>query len=224
MTDKLKTVFTKIKDENHWGDSDSISGGGSNLIQTEIIRKEIPLLLKKYGIGFMIDAPCGDFFWMKLIGDELDNILIKYEGHDIVQEIIDLNIENYANEVKSFHLSDLTLNKLPKADLILTRDCLVHLSFKNIKKVLKNYKKAGIKYLLTTTFTNRKNNIDITDGEWRPLNLQKAPFNFPEPLFLINENCTENDGIYKDKSLGLWELNKINNISNFNIFLKKYFD
>ena len=33
-----------------------------------------------------------------------------------------------------------------------------------------------------------------------------APFNFPPPLRLVNENCTEGDGAYGDKCLGLWRL------------------
>jgi hypothetical protein len=44
---------------------------------------------------------------------------------------------------------------------------------------------------------------------WRPLNLQAAPFHFPDPLALIDEKCTEDDGVYADKQLGLWSLSDI---------------
>ena len=62
---------------------------------------------------------------------------------------------------------------------------------------------------MTTTFTNYHNNFDIVTGDWRRLNLQEKPFNFPNPILVINENCTEGKGKYKDKSMALWEINKI---------------
>jgi hypothetical protein len=63
--------------------------------------------------------------------------------------------------------------------------------------------------LLTTTFPEHDQNSDIVDGDWRLLNLQRAPFLFPGPLRLINERCTEADGAYDDKSLGLWRIDSI---------------
>jgi hypothetical protein len=46
-------------------------------------------------------------------------------------------------------------------------------------------------------------------GKWRPLNMQLPPFNFPNPICIINEKCTEGEGEFKDKSLGLWRLKDI---------------
>jgi hypothetical protein len=43
---------------------------------------------------------------------------------------------------------------------------------------------------------------DIRTGGWRTLNFQLPPFNFPPPLHLLNENCTEAGGKFFDKSLG----------------------
>jgi len=94
--------------------------------------------------------------------------------------------------------------------LIFSRDCLVHLSYKDAIKIIHNFKKSGSKYLLTTTFTNREENIDLGDGFWRVLNLQKAPFNFPEPIKLINEKCTEENNMFVDKCLGLWLIDDLN--------------
>jgi hypothetical protein len=39
--------------------------------------------------------------------------------------------------------------------------------------------------------------------------LQLPPFNFPKPLKLIDEKCTEYNGKFADKHLGLWLLNDI---------------
>jgi hypothetical protein len=49
-------------------------------------------------------------------------------------------------------------------------------------------------------------NADIEDGDWRMLNLERAPFNLPPPTDVLLEQCLENDGAYADKALGLWQL------------------
>ena len=71
---------------------------------------------------------------------------------------------------------------------------------------LNNLCSSKSKYLLTTTFTERTVNIDITTGEWRVLNLETSPFMLPRPLKIINEKCMENEGDYTDKALGLWKI------------------
>ena len=72
-----------------------------------------------------------------------------------------------------------------------------------------NIKKSGITYLLTTTFTQCHENVDIVTGDWRIINLEKPPFNFPPPVRIINEKCTEGNGTYADKCLGLWRIKEI---------------
>ena len=75
------------------------------------------------------------------------------------------------------------------------------------------HKTIKSKYLLTTTFTNRQLNEDITTGSWRTLNLQINPFRFPEPKIIINENCSEQDYKYIDKSLALYLIEDIKILS-----------
>lgn len=79
-------------------------------------------------------------------------------------------------------------------------------SFENIARALRNFRRGGGKYLLTTTFPECRGNDDCEDGDWRVLNLTLPPFSLPAPLALLNEGCTESGGAYADKSLGLWEL------------------
>ena len=183
------------------GRRESASGPGSDLDQTEIIRNEIPRILKKFNIQVMIDAPCGDFHWMRLV----DLGTTHYIGIDIVPEVVQRNREEFGKE---FFAMDIATAPLPPSDLVLCRDCLVHLSFKDGLAVVRNFKKSS-KYLLATTFADVPQNRDIITGDWRPLNLQLPPFSFPKPLCLINENCTEDAGAHRDKSLGLWDLTQI---------------
>lgn len=104
---------------------------------------------------------------------------------------------------------DLIGDKLPKVDLVLCRDCLVHFSFDDVFAALRNIVSSGSTYLLTTTFPEREANDDIRTGSWRPLNLERAPFHMPAPLRILNEGCTENGGIYHDKSLAFWRIAEI---------------
>lgn len=202
--DQIKTKFTNIFNNNSFNGTMSVSGPGSDLSQTQVIRAELPKLFKKFNIKSFIDAPCGDFFWMQYvdIGD------IKYIGVDIVNEIIRRNAKKFGSKTRKFAYKNIIHDKLPAADLILIRDCWVHLSSKDVFSCVNNLKKSKIKYVLTTSFTDMFSNSEL-ENIWRPINLEHPPFNFPKPIEIINEGCTEDNGIYKDKSLVLWEISSL---------------
>lgn len=63
--------------------------------------------------------------------------------------------------------------------------------------------------MLVTIFADCEKNEDIVTGDWRIMNLTKEPFNLLEPELILNENCTEGDKTYTDKSLGLWEISDL---------------
>ena len=194
-------IFIDIFHRNKWRGKESVSGSGSDLFQTRVVRNELPAVCGDFDVHTMLDIPCGDFHWMKHV--DLEGI--DYNGADIVTDLIQ---QNKRYETSNIHFCKLNLidDKLPKVDLVFCRDCLVHLSFKDTFLALHNICGSGSTYLLTTTFTNRQLNHDIATGHWRPLNLEVTPFSFPPPLKTINEECTEGDEAFSDKSLGLWRL------------------
>ncbi len=193
-------IFSTMYAKDLWGGHESGSGTGSGLEQTRKIREALPSLVKELNVNKILDAPCGDFHWMKEVELNVD----EYIGADIVAEVIAANARKYADKSRRFEVLDLMKEALPKADLILCRDCLVHLSFRDAASVVGNFKRSKSSYLLTTTFTRRAANKNVQTGQWRPLNLQKAPFNFPEPLKLIQEDRVLENGV--DKCLGLWKI------------------
>jgi hypothetical protein len=203
---KLQIKFTNIFYNNSFVGSDSISGPGSDLTQTMVIRNEIPKLIAKYNVKTLIDAPCGDFYWMQ----HMDISNVQYIGVDIVVKLVEDNKRKYENSQRKFICKNIISDILPSTDMILIRDCWVHLSNEDILKSINNLKLSNIKYLLTTSFTNLSTNKEL-DNIWRPINLELSPFNFAVPIEIINENCTEDNGIYSDKSLLLWEINKLPN-------------
>jgi hypothetical protein len=202
---RMKQVFTTIYRNNGWQGTESVSGRGSDSIQTRGIRSQLPALLNNLGVKKMLDLPCGDFNWMA----QVDLEGIEYIGADIVAGLIRRNAARHSGKGVRFRRLDLAADKLPRTDLILCRDCLVHFSLDDVFRALKNICASGSKYLLTTTFPDRTANRDIVTGAWRPLNLQVAPFSLPPPLALIVEGCTEGGDAYKDKSLGLWRIEDI---------------
>jgi hypothetical protein len=199
-----KTIFCQIYKSGGFSiGGDPLSGSGATLTQTQSIRDEIPKIMKQLNAKAIIDAPCGDFNWMK----EVYLKGYQYIGLDIVEELIQKNNTEYANGERIFLVRDIVKDSIPAADLILSRDCFVHLSNKDILRAIRNFKKSGSLYLLTTTFTRVDKNKDLVSGRgWRPINLERPPFNFHRPLKIINENCTEGDGLYSDKSLALWKI------------------
>jgi len=195
--------FTAIYRHNVFGSEESRSGMGSSLVQTETIRRELPGLLQSLEVRTMLDAPCGDFNWMQHTSLPVS----LYIGADVVDELIAEDIRRYSNAARKFVRMDVIRDRLPASDLVFCRDCLVHLNFDQARGVLRNFQASGAKYLLTTTFPGTQTNVDLGPKDiWRTLNLERPPFNLPPPVRLINENCTEDDGAYADKSLGLWLL------------------
>lgn len=162
-------------------------------------------LVTKLHIETLLDAPCGDFNWAHTLADSVAT----YIGVDVVEELIARNQREHGSSKRTFIACDLTRDPLPKADLILCRDCLVHFSFADVRAALRNFRRSGAEYLLTTTFVDRAANRNILTGRWRVLNLQAPPFHLPEPLATVDEQCVGAGGVYRDKRLALWRFANI---------------
>lgn len=197
-------AFREAFRSNLWG-GDSPSGPGSRRDQTGRIEAAVPVLCRRLGVRRLLDIPCGDFSWMA----NVDLHGASYVGADIVPEILEHNRKVHARSDRAFLELDLIGSKLPAADLILCRDCLVHLSNAQVRAALANIARSEIEWLLTTTFPGEPKNIDIVTGDWRPIDLTKPPFDLPRPVELVNEGCTEQDGAFSDKSLGLWPVSNL---------------
>lgn len=186
---KLKTadhrnIFTDYYKDNFWENDESISGDGSTLEYTENIRREIPVLLEKYRVRKILDAPCGDYNWFRHIQRDADTF---YTGGDVVAELIERNNQKYQNQNTNFIQLDVTGDNLPAADLWLCRDLLFHFSYRDIFLTLDNFLKSDIKYLLASSHHECKVNTDILTGQFRLLNLELAPFNFKPPISAMDD-------------------------------------
>jgi hypothetical protein len=201
----LPDLFAEIHRGNLWGEPESVSGPGSSLRETETLRRELPGLLAGLGVRTLLDAPCGDCHWIS--GTPLD--LDLYIGIDVVPELIAANRSRLGGARRDFRVADLTRDPLPRTDAILCRDCLIHFSYRFIRRSLDNFRRSGARYLLTTTYSGIPENHDILTGQWRPLDLRLPPFGLPEPLHLLTEKEYTESGLRLCRSLGVWKLSEI---------------
>jgi SAM-dependent methyltransferase len=194
-------IFETIYKDNIWDSKESYSGGGSHINSTKIIREKLPKLWEQYGITTFLDVPCGDYNWMK----EVKKDAIIYTGGDIVEEMIEQNNQKYKQNNISFHVMDITKDKLPKVDMIFCKDCLQHLSYEDILKALLNFKNSNSRYLLVTSYPLTLRNWDIFNGDYRPLNLRIKPFCLPSPIMKIHEKY-KGYQMERDKYMYLYNL------------------
>ncbi|HEX3376787.1 MAG TPA: class I SAM-dependent methyltransferase, partial [Candidatus Acidoferrales bacterium] len=167
------------------------------------VRKDLPNLLAALSARSILDIPCGDFQWMKDVNLGIE----RYIGADIVLPLIETNRREFGDRGEFLHL-DLLRDRLPSVDIIFCRDCLVHLSFKEIHLALQNVKRVSPKYFVTTTFPFQQKNYDTVTPYWRALNMCLSPFNFPEPVHLIKDfsDTQQND---QGKYLGVWGIEQV---------------
>ena len=200
----MEGTFTRIYKQNSWGNKESVSGPSSTLKYTERLRAELPKLFDLLAIQSVFDAPCGDLNWMAKVLDETD---INYTGGDIVKVMIDGLKEKYKDKTNmQFMKMDLVKDDYPFADLMLSRDFLFHMSYADTYQILVNFLDSGIEYLFTTTHINDKKpfeNKDIATGDFRYIDLLRAPYNFPDdPLFKILDG-------FDDRYMCLWSREQI---------------
>lgn len=182
-----RAVFGAIRRQRAWGGGETLSGPGSTEERGSAFRVDLIALLERLQVEILLDAGCGDGGWIAPVAARVGT----YIGADVVD----------VRGGEAFLRADITSDPLPRADVILSRDCLVHFSFKDIRRALRNFQRSGSQYLLTTTFPDCEANADIRTGDWRPLNFERPPFSFSTPLAMIDERSAA-----MDKRLALWPL------------------
>ena len=200
-------IFAEIYSKNQWKGEDSVSGPGSSMEETENIRQQLPLIISKYNITSMLDIPCGDFAWMRSV-PVIDTI--EYIGADIVESLISDNVQKYQSETKKFVVMDIVDTPLPKCDLVFCRDCLGHLSTREVVKAIQNIITSGSHYFMATNFPQAKPNWDIETGKWRPINLEMKPYEFPVPLLDVDELVARSIEVeHGFKYMSLWKISDL---------------
>ncbi len=87
----MQRVFENVYDKNGWGVAGGGSGIGSTHRATESARIVLELVVLKYGILSMLDAPCGSMSWMPLALTRIVEMApcFDYLGADIARPIVE---------------------------------------------------------------------------------------------------------------------------------------
>lgn len=193
--------FTNIYETNAWNSKESRSGPGSEVAHNTTLLENLKKFVSDHGVRTILDLGCGDFNWMQLFDFSM---IDKYIGIDIVADEIAMNTKFFANEKIQFIHGNILNYDLPKVDLIISKDVLVHLDYSQAIAVLSNIKLSGSTYFAATTFTNVENK-DIETGRWRPIDLTISPFNLGKPM-LFYDNIEDYKTEWTNKGFGIWKL------------------
>jgi hypothetical protein len=198
------SIFTAIYRSRYWnpgGTGESVSGEGSTLAITAKARAAIETIVREHGIRSMLDAPCGDFHWMR--HTRLDGVA--YTGADIVRPLVERNQREYGSASRRFIHLDIVEQVCEPVDLIVCRDCIQHLPNAEALRVIRNFSASGSKWLLMTMSPRLTRNEDMgKPGGFRGVNLFLPPFNMPRPEREFVEWVDASPNL--DKTLGLWRL------------------
>ena len=185
--------FTRIYDMKLWlrvnpaiNADKSLSGQGSTLESTTVFRHELEHFLSQVNARRLVDIPCGDFNWMRAVNFQPG---MEYIGGDIVPSlIVRLNKKHGADDKTSrrvFRVFDVTRDQFDAADVWLCKDCIQHLSNKDIMLALSNFCNSSIEFALISNHGDVTENVDIPTGQFRHVDLTLPPFNLPLPVMRL---------------------------------------
>lgn len=194
------SVFSEIYRENRWNGVESLSGPGSGPAATAELRTAITGLVDELGVRTVLDAACGDGYWMP----ELPG----YTGIDVAPEAIAAAQARHPE--RRYLVGNLATMRLPRADLVIFRDALQHLSFRDGLAALAAILETRPRWLLASTYVGGAN-VDIETGDAYSPDLEVTPFSLGRPDRLIFDGHHYHEHgttAVRDprKHLGLWAI------------------
>jgi SAM-dependent methyltransferase len=206
MRDNLRAIFETLTLAGKDGKNPR-SGPHSDMETTAPLRAALPGIFKRFKVKTFVDAGCGDWFWMQHVSLKG----VKYIGCDISKDLLDEVSKKFSKTGVRFMHLDITSDPLPDSDMLMCRDCLVHLKLWLKWKFFENFAASKTKYLLMTFHTVQENVPVRVNSGFKPFNPMIAPFNFPAPLEIIPETSATPDdsGLRAEaandhRSLGVW--------------------
>ena len=187
-----KKAMEQIYEQNLWGGNSKTyySGSGSHDLQIVVpyINCVLDFLKSLPKPVIILDLGCGDFN----IGQQILPYAKKYIAIDIAENVINYNKSKFIQENLEFLCLDIAKDALPKADVVIIRQVLQHLSNREVKMILS--KLNAYKYiLLTEHLPSRKfePNKDIISGQGIRLKKQSGLCIIEEPFNFICEKEVE---------------------------------
>mmetsp|Transcript_29328 Transcript_29328/g.41838 ORF Transcript_29328/g.41838 Transcript_29328/m.41838 type:complete len:361 (+) Transcript_29328:9-1091(+) len=218
-----KAVFANIYNSQVWTPAGGGSGVGSDEGFAVSAIHILQLVILRYGVTRMLDAPCGGVHssWMNTTLKKVKETIpcFLYMGVDVVSSVISKNRESFNQHSNWVHFSEMDLSifeqksisnvlnhrnksneisSLPKGffQMILSRDALQHLSYAAITGALHHYCSTNADWLLVGSYL-----LHSPDGISKNKNINTGEtfsINLLEPPFNF-QNTVE---IFPERSIG----------------------
>ena len=174
----MESKFAEIYTKNEWGYG---SGVGSLPLNNVDYIKFLRMFIERNNIHSVVDFGCGDWQFSRFVGWDL----VTYTGFDIVSSVVEQNKVAFARGKISFQLFT-SETELPKADLFICKDVFQHLPNGLIQRYLRAFKARSRFLLITNDDWPAEDliNIEIEEGGWRPVRLDRQPFSEVAPIVL----------------------------------------
>lgn len=187
----LRAVFDDIYRTNAWNGTETRSGPGSDIAATASLRRALVELVDELGITSVVDAACGEGNWQPDLPD--------YVGLDVALEAVLGARERHPD--REFWVWDLR-KSCPRADLVICRDAMQHLSLADGRAMLESIRHSGSRYLFASTFRGGMN-VDIVSGGAYAPDLEAPPFSMSPAMRYVPDGSSHGD---PRKFMGLWTL------------------
>lgn len=190
-------TFERIYRANAWNGVETRSGPGSGSAATRHLRVQLLELVAELGVSSVVDAACGEGYWQP----ELPG----YLGLDVAPEAIER--ARALHPEREYRVHDVRRG-CPAADLVICRDAIQHLSYRDGLAVLGAIRASGSRWLLASTYVGGANHNVPSGGFYSP-NLEAPPFDMPPASRLYHDGYSYDSGLtLRDgtKMLGLWPL------------------
>ena len=115
----MEAAFRALHEANVARGLDSVSGTGSTMPATRLLRERLARVLARLQIRRLLDAGCGDRGWIGEIAADLDD----YLGVDVLEELQSVGDQPSLR----FRVANIIEDALPQMDAVLCRDCLTQL-------------------------------------------------------------------------------------------------
>lgn len=168
----IDQAFEAIYAQDAWSDG---SGPGSRSVNTIEYRAFLERFIEANGVTSVTDLGCGD--WQ--FSQQIDWSAVTYTGFDVVESVVMTNRARHARRNIAFKLFN-SIDDLPSGDLLLCKEVLQHLPTQTVLDYIEAIRgKYRFALLTNSTEPHELANTDIEPGGYRPLRLDRPPFNVP---------------------------------------------
>jgi SAM-dependent methyltransferase len=197
--DSSQDVFNGVYQNQRWGAQGDGSGSGSEPQFAAATVDAIEQLLIQYDAHVIVDAACGACKWTPMLIERVRGQRhLQYIGidvSDIALERCKINLQQQFPDIVTLYHGDMTNYPFPRADMLICRDVLQHMSYQAIKAAITNFAQSDIRiFALGAYLPSDNQNRDIETGDYFTIDLKQAPFFMHAPIQVVPE---ANDGQLK---------------------------